>query len=114
MKAARDVDSVPRGYWSGQTKLADQTRKLLIGLREGDRQIWAFWLDQIGDTPYHKDTKAMSPFAGKTLVYRKWRRDLHSRDIFDIRGLSNYEVFVFEGEPEPLNLMKEKPQNQGG
>lgn len=107
VSAAEDTDSVRRGYWSGKTSLAQGAIETLARLSANDKAAWASWLNRFQhDHARYEAFKAISPFAGKTLVFKGY----HTLDSADVDlhlyrkrvSRTSCDVVVFDGEPEDV------------
>jgi hypothetical protein len=109
--AARDVDAVPRGYWNGRTSFAESAAALMEALRAGDERAWASWLRQVyggSNWKLYGEFKAVSPFVGKFLVYkrhRSWTCDDIDWELYaGKQPTSDDDVFVFDGPGRVVHL----------
>lgn len=68
--AAKECDSVPRGYFGGQTQIAEGVVALIDKLKANDQKAWAkvlFEFTKPGTSMYRK-LKSLSPFDGKLVA----------------------------------------------
>jgi len=69
--AAR-LDSVPRGYWNGQTTILEGLPKFVASLKDNDEKVWGSLLISLSnDWEYsrlYKELKELSPFKDKILI----------------------------------------------
>ncbi|MEM4153009.1 MAG: hypothetical protein QXK80_02760 [Candidatus Pacearchaeota archaeon] len=67
--AAKDVDSVGRGYWGSKTNIASKLEEKVKKLLNKDKEEWCKLLLQTYGTYLYEKFKAVSPFKEKTLLF---------------------------------------------
>lgn len=68
---AKATDTIPRGLFGNQTAIAKHVEERIQEMVDGNEAVWTCFLSGFNDfeLPIYQEAKALSPFAGKPLVF---------------------------------------------